>query len=374
VIPYSVTINSSTFAGDLAALVEALRPDDLPKLEKACLHLSGLHAVFTQLLAPEPADADLRAELEHQKKLVETLCDRVAVQAEMLARRAEAAAAPPRDLTAQVERIEHTVRSHDDMIERIADELGRKGDAAPGDAPLGPQEYRDDKAPPLPTAPEPAPAPVEPGVVAVQAEPASTRLPLLAGSQKERSGLGQRNRLAIARALVNGPLSLKEVAAATGIVYGTVASILASHNTMPAWFVRDDARGAPYQLTDAGRKALVEAGYVLVPGAEPKPIAESTPAEEPESATETDDDAPITVQELARRQALAIAKAIFEASTPELSRAQIEAATGLSESVVKQRLMAGSNALGLPACRYFAKRNDGWGLTHVGVALVKERA
>lgn len=81
----------------------------------------------------------------------------------------------------------------------------------------------------------------------------------------------------------------------------------------------------------------------------------------------------MSVQELARRQALAIARAIFDAETPEISRARIEAVTGLSESVVKQRLMAGSNALGLPAARFFAKRNDGWSLTHVGVALVKEK-
>jgi DNA-directed RNA polymerase specialized sigma subunit len=90
---------------------------------------------------------------------------------------------------------------------------------------------------------------------------------------------------------------------------------------------------------------------------------------EPEE--EETDAVPVSVQELARRQTLAIAKAIFEAPEPEISRAEIETATGLSESVVKQRLMAGSNAHGLPATRYFAKRNDGWGLTYVGVSLVK---
>ena len=365
-IPYSVTVNNCTLAADLVALVAALEPSDLPKLEKAYLHLSGLHAVFTQLLAPaEPADADLRAELEHQKQLNAALCDRVHAQAEMLARRAEAAAS----------QVCGSCPAFLSDAESIA--AGRCfGCRSPGPA------RRVDEPPvevPVATA-EPAPAPAAPVVAAIRAEPSAN------GNQPRHPAreLGARNRLAIARALANGPLSLKEVAAATGIVYGTVASIFASYNTTPAWFVKDDRRGAPYQLTDAGRKALAEDGYVLVPGAEsspPEPATTAAVSATTGTVSETvaesgppDDDSPITVQELSRRQALAIAKAIYEAETPELSRAEIEAATGLSETVVKQRLMANSSAHGLPATRYFAKRDGAWGLTHVGVALVKERA
>ena len=372
-----VTVCNDTLSADLTRLIHALEPSDLAKIEGAAGRsdltargLYGLHAVMSQVFAPKPAppaDADLRAELEHQKQLNAKLCDRVHAQAEMLARRAEAAAEP--SIAAQVERIERLVRAHDDTIGGLQEYHDDKGAAVVVDTAHGGINAA------LATAVEPAPAPVEPGAVAIRAEPSSNGHPerVLAGSAKARSELGRANRLAIARSLASGPQSVKCVAAATGLVYGTVAGIFGAHDTLPAWFVKtEDRHGAPYQLTDAGRAALGADGFVLVPQSMPAPApkAEAEPEAEPEAE---EDAAPVSVQELARRQALAIARAIFDAETPEISRARIEAVTGLSESVVKQRLMAGSNALGLPAARFFAKRNDGWSLTHVGVALVKEK-
>lgn len=237
------------------------------------------------------AHAELQTELAHQRKLVETLCERVAAQSELLSQRAAKPVVPvviddcgaaswpsappapkvvvlddpeadlpeffveqPADLPAVLPVPTEPYPSAPAVVDRPAypvldpakvqaaeEAHDRAGVPAAGAAEvfaalLAPQTYRDDKehVPPCErhgNSPKPE---------------ANTR---------KRVNRGRATRIKIAAALVAKPLTAAELHAATGIPQGTLSDTLpiAVHGW---WTKRFHHRGSPYEITDKGRAAL----------------------------------------------------------------------------------------------------------------------
>lgn len=368
----SVTVRDETLPADLATLIEQLQTVDLPRLELAYKGLSGLHAVLSQLLAPAkpppaprvPIDA---AELNEVEDHLRKLEDRVAGQGELLERIADEVAklaarpaevhnvhcvfpngAPDAPAADAVPLAAVANDTGGPVPADLADVLPKSAEAR-GVAPAGRDDFREAVARAAGAVPAPAP-----------------------GGARARAAVGRANRLAIARALAERPMGATELAAATGLPKGTVSPILV-REPAPAWWVKGGELRSPYSLTDAGRAALTEAGYLLVP---PAPEAPPAPAPEPEPEPEPARPELLDPKDRAVAQCRAIAEAIVAAGSDPLTLDQIARAAGLPIEVTQKRLNRfGPSSNG--GIRYFCKSEKYpgcWRVTNSGEALAREVA
>lgn len=377
---YDTLIERDTAAADLVTLIEQLEPADLPRLELAYRGLSGLHAVLSQLLAPKAEPAKPTAEESAAEAIgwnsinlhrLESLAKQVAEQGELISRMVDEVAGLHQLVTGMAERIaaqsellgkraeladvtEMRVTVPADVAEQLA-QLANGQAAAPSIP--EPATYHDDKShvpPGVPCGgfPEGRPAP---------AAPSANGLHPKSVARRERQ-------LEIARLLAaSGPLKLVEIGRRLQIPDGSLNYAVTSE-----WFAKASPdRHAPYALTDAGRQALREAGYIAaapeVPDASPPEIPPPAPASAPRA--DFIDGVLSDKARRARMQAQLIAATLAEANTP-MTAEGVAREAGLPLEVVEKRLRRhGPDAFQQGQLRYYAKSGDLWSLTDAGKSL-----
>ncbi len=329
--------------------------------------------------------AELATDLERQKKLVvTTLADRVAVQSELLSKRAEAPAAD--DLPGPVPRCMLCTaglllpESVAQRACRRCREANEKHNPAADPVPVCPAVTVIDD----PEADLPVPPPVDPltlemaGRFLKATEPELFAAPSTNGSHppnSDRTAEGTRQRrLRIAAVLAGQPLTAKEVAERTGLKYPTAYGLLSASG---GWFERS-GKGR-YTLADEGRKALAEEGFFMVPEPATKP-AEAEPSD-PEPATEAPEATapepervdPTDKAAVAKAQCRVIAEAMREAREP-LSSHEIGRKAGLPTEAVVERLVAHGNPRD-QGTRLFLQLPTGlWKLTNAGSDFAEAKA
>lgn len=365
-----VQIDREDLPGTLAALIEQLEPADLPRLELAYRGLSGLHAVLSQLLAPKagqqsPAPTAAAVDL-HQ---LDALSKRVAEHADLIERMADEIAGLHKLATGMADRI--AVQS---------ELLSRKAESPPAvrmtEGTLvvtshGSQSWDTEPAA-APTAREPQPAEVQ----------APAPPPPANGKEHHKSASRRARQMEIAKALAaSGPLNSTALCQRLDIPTGSICSLLDGD-----WFAKtSQERGSPYTLTDAGREALRAAGYIVPPAAETRPPeaaeipTETSPPDEPATTpAETSPPGPEPRPDLDARgraelQCRVIAETIAEAAGPLLPD-EIARKAGLPLEVVVKRLAKCGPSAPVGAHRYFAKSErvtGAWLLTNSGRELAK---
>lgn len=371
----SIVFNRDNLLGAVTALLDALEPADLVRLEQQCQRIEEFRAFVARriLVLPDnpfaatgrtPIDAAELNDLERHvmaleerfdagfqslteltermadeiaglHKLAVGQADRIAAQSEMLARRAERAEAaagpagtmPPPEFGAGV--VPAPVAEQ--FVERVRREAEQ-----------------------VQTQPGEAIAIVVTSTV-IPAEPSAN------GHAQPPIAACHTRRLEIAKLLVSGPRSPKDIYTALSIPKGSICELLAH-----PWFTKTDrADGrAPYKITDTGRTALAEVGYVLVPSAKAASTAEP---EAPAACT-------LDPKARAIEQCRLIAAAIVEAGAEPLTLDAIARKAGLPPDVTQKRLarFGPSSNYGI---RYFCKseKHAGcWRVTNSGEALAKE--
>ncbi|MBN9123055.1 MAG: hypothetical protein J0I06_28605, partial [Planctomycetes bacterium] len=304
-------------------LLAALEPADLAVLDASVRRISGFHALASQLLATDrapinaagPSDLDrvvkaLKERVDQQGEMLEVVTEEIASLAAAVTA-LSARTGPPASERLMVGNCEDVARPGSARPTEFESER-RKWVAAGGDAPVPPEpkaEVRVELPPTIaerlvdlaaevtrePEDPAPATEPVpvpDPPAAYRAAALADDNGPVSAGGQPlreaphevrapapapEPSANGDRYgyRLAIAKLLADTPRQMKNIAEILSIPVELVNELLAHE-----WFERRPGPGRPvHQLTDAGRAALRDEGYALVPGDEPAPArAEVSPA------------------------------------------------------------------------------------------------
>lgn len=342
-----VTVNRGKVAAGLIGLVESLDPSDLPAIERAYRSLSGLHAVLTQLLAPGAAASAhplaeavvrLEAELAEQKRLNESLAERIVAQSQLLSKAAERVTSARPDLV---------VPGPDGFAAVVltAD--------ANGERPAVPQEPPGDSI-----------VRVDPEAIA-----ADHTQHLIDAATADREG-DDITRRALRLIADHAGLPVWRLAKMLGLGKFSTEELLRDR---PLWFAVPRDLRAMVQLTDAGRAALAQLG-----GAPAAPIAEcgitirNPQSAIPESSPNGRPELPRGERQ--RLQAKLVAEALAE-SAGALDPYELAKATGLPLENVRKRLKQFGPG-GLDAApRYFmrsAKDGDLWMLTNSGEALAKE--
>jgi len=256
----------------------------------------------------------------------------------------------------------------------------------------------------IPAVPEPQPDPdAEPEPQPEPPQPMA-EAPVAKGEPDRPQREARDKRLRIARYLANGPQSSTQIANALDIPVMTLVSrggLLGCD-----WFEMIGRGGATKRgLTDAGRQALREEGYIVPTAAEaeahraetsppepatnpgdpattgpiPETVAETGPPPEPPARPRPAnagrfDAVPSEKAQRARAQACLIAETLADSPVPMTAEA-IARESGLPPEAVDKRLKKhGPDAFNQSVLRYFLKQGDLWSLTDAGKELAKQAA
>jgi uncharacterized coiled-coil protein SlyX len=408
-VKYSyVMVKDDDLASGIDELLDALEPSDLERLSASVERLSSFRAMLGGPAArptkPAIGGADEVNELERHLMALET---KVAEQGELLNKVTE-------EVLAVRHALDSVLLAAADRIAAQAELLAKRAEAAPVATVAEPVlpfdmdpgvEVRDDaeadlgptcgSCPALLHDPEsvtlgrcfgcrqPGPTmrvevpPADPVTEEMAAAYAKATAPDPAAelSIAERA---RRRRLGIARFITNnGPTRAITLCERLDIPFGSITSLLCHE-----WFEKaGDRKQAPWTLTHAGCAAVTADGHVPTPAAEAKPAEPETKAPEPEAPrpeakpprAETPPARTESLEgvERVRAQVKLIAEAIAASAEPLLSD-EIARRAGLPVDVVNKRLNRyGPSSLG--GLRYFFKseKHPGcWRLSNSGQELV----
>ncbi|HEY1188569.1 MAG TPA: hypothetical protein VGE74_13030, partial [Gemmata sp.] len=366
--------------------------------------------------------AKVSGAVEAQKELTLALADRVRVQSDLLSRRAEVPPAAESQALGPQTYQPHCERCPAFLTEPESVRCGVCAGcraAAPTQRIEGPTvTVLDDPEADLPAPYPSVPATAE-AIAVSEADPPAGR-GIHGGDAAGKEARAQGYREAVLRALAGGSQRSRDIITATGIPSGSMTETMGRGIRDGVWARVDaaDPRSA-YQLTDAGRQALVGLGYIVsepptarsplpergpilkapevtappaheVGGPVSRPDVETGPLQTAQAAGETCSGGPVPdarpetspaveridptdAQARARAQAKLIAEAIAAAREPLLP-AEIANKAGLPAESVLTRLRAASHPhQGRPEWCYFVRNPNGtWKLTNAGFDLARE--